>query len=188
EELAPMCRARALAPPLDPRRQARPKRPLLLPACRHGASCFGPGGTDPARGAPCCDAGRPYPPRVAPPVGLVARAARIPENVRAVSIVSLVNDLASELAYPAVPLCVTSVLGAPVPVLGAIEGVAEGAAVGLGALSGWISDRAGGRRVPWIFAGYTLTALARAAVAAAQHWGLVLAGRLVHRTGEAGRR
>jgi MFS family permease len=122
---------------------------------------------------------------VARPIGLVARAARIPENVRAVSIVSLVNDLASELAYPVVPLFLTTVLGAPVAVLGLIEGVAEGVAVGLGALSGWISDRAGGRRVPWIFAGYTLTALARAVVAAAQHWGLVLAGRLVDRTGKA---
>ena len=65
---------------------------------------------------------------------MIARAARIPENVRAVSVVSLVNDLASELAYPVTPLFVTSVLGAPVAALGVIEGIAEGAAVGLGAL------------------------------------------------------
>ena len=116
---------------------------------------------------------------------VTARAARIPENVRAVSYVSLVNDLASELAYPVVPLFLTSVLGAPVAVLGVIEGIAEGVAVGLGALSGWISDRAGGRRVPWIAVGYTLTAVARAAVAAARHWGVVLAGRLVDRSGKA---
>jgi MFS family permease len=117
--------------------------------------------------------------------GLVARAARIPENVRAVSVVSLVNDLASELAYPVVPLFLTSVLGAPVAVLGVIEGVAEGAAVGLGALSGWISDRAGGRRVPWIMSGYALSAGARAVVAAANHWGVVLLGRLTDRGGKA---
>jgi MFS family permease len=117
--------------------------------------------------------------------GVIARAAKIPENVRAVSVVSLVNDLASELAYPVTPLFVTSVLGAPVAALGVIEGIAEGAAVGLGALSGWISDRAGGRRVPWIAAGYTLSALARAAVAAATHWGYVLFGRLVDRSGKA---
>ena len=117
--------------------------------------------------------------------GLIARAARIPENVRAVSYVSLVNDLASELAYPVVPLFLTSVLGAPVAVLGLIEGVAEGVAVGLGAFSGWVSDRAGGRRVPWIAVGYTLTAVSRAAVAAATHWGVVLVGRLTDRTGKA---
>lgn len=116
---------------------------------------------------------------------MLERVRRIPANVRAVSVVSLVNDLASELAYPVVPLFLTIVLGAPVAVLGLIEGIAEGVAVGLGTVSGWVSDRAGGRRVPWIATGYTLTAVSRAAVAAAQHWGLVLAGRLVDRTGKA---
>ncbi|MDH5333541.1 MAG: MFS transporter, partial [Thermoleophilia bacterium] len=101
------------------------------------------------------------------------------------SVVSLVNDLASELAYPVVPLFLTGVLGAPVAVLGLIEGLAEGAAVSLGAASGWISDRAGRRRVPWIGAGYTLTALARGLVAAATHWSLVLVGRLLDRAGKA---
>lgn len=116
---------------------------------------------------------------------MLERARRIPENVRAVSVVSLVNDLASELAYPVVPLFLTTVLGAPVAVLGLIEGIAEGAAVALGAASGWTSDRAGGRRVPWIAGGYTVTALSRALVAAATGWGLVLIGRLADRTGKA---
>jgi MFS family permease len=116
---------------------------------------------------------------------VLERVRRIPANVRAVSLVSLVNDLASELAYPIVPLFLTMVLGAPVAVLGLIEGIAEGAAVGLGTISGWVSDRTGGRRVPWITGGYTLTALSRAAVAAASQWGLVLAGRLADRTGKA---
>jgi len=116
---------------------------------------------------------------------VLERARRIPANVRAVSVVSLVNDLASELAYPVVPLFLTTVIGAPVAVLGLIEGIAEGAAVALGAASGWISDRAGGRRVPWIAGGYTLTAVSRAAVAVATQWGLVLVGRLADRTGKA---
>jgi len=116
---------------------------------------------------------------------VLERASRIPANVRAVSVVSLVNDLASELAYPVVPLFLTTTLGAPVAVLGLIEGIAEGAAVALGAASGWISDRAGGRRVPWIAAGYTVTAVSRAAVAAATQWGLVLVGRVADRTGKA---
>jgi len=118
---------------------------------------------------------------------ILARGRRIPENVRAVSVVSLVNDLASELAYPVVPLFLTITLGAPASVVGLIEGIAEGAAVGLGALSGWISDRAGRRRVPWIGAGYTLTAVARGLVAAAAGWGLVLVGRLLDRVGKAAR-
>jgi MFS family permease len=116
---------------------------------------------------------------------VLERARRIPANVRAVSVVSLVNDLASELAYPVVPLFLTSVIGAPIAVLGLIEGVAEGAAVALGAASGWTSDRAGGRRVPWIASGYGLSASARAVVAASASWGLVLVGRLADRTGKA---
>ena len=118
---------------------------------------------------------------------MLEQARRIPENVRAVSVVSLVNDVASELAYPVVPLFLTIVLGAPVAVIGLIEGIAEGAAVGLGALSGWVSDRSGGRRVPWITAGYSLSATARALIAAATHWGIVLVGRLVDRAGKAAR-
>jgi MFS family permease len=113
------------------------------------------------------------------------RARRIPANVRAVSVVSLVNDLASELAYPVVPLFLTTVIGAPIAVVGLIEGIAEGAAVALGAASGWISDRASQRRVPFIAGGYTVTAFSRALVAAATGWGLVLVGRLADRTGKA---
>ena len=72
----------------------------------------------------------------------------IPGNVRAVSWVSFANDAASELAYPIVPLFLTSTLGAPVAIVGLIEGIAEGAAVGLRGLAGWLSDRHGGRRRP----------------------------------------
>jgi len=118
-------------------------------------------------------------------LAVIERARRIPANVRAVSFVSLANDLASELAYPVVPLFLTTVLGAPVAILGLIEGIAEGAAVALGTVSGRLSDRAGGRRVRWIATGYTMSAVARAAVAAATQWGLVLVGRLADRAGKA---
>ena len=120
-------------------------------------------------------------------IGLRTRAARIPANVRALSWVSFANDLASELAYPVTPLFLTVTLGAPVAVLGVIEGLAEGTAVALGAASGWTSDRAGGKRIPWIASGYGLSALARGLVAAAAGWGLVLVGRLADRVGKAAR-
>jgi MFS family permease len=72
-----------------------------------------------------------------------------------------------------------------VVVLGIVEGAAEGAAVGLGLAAGWLSDRRGGRRVPWVRAGYALTAAARGVVAVAPHWGVVLGGRLADRVGKA---
>lgn len=122
---------------------------------------------------------------VAQRIGAAAR--RLPANVRALAWVSFANDLASELAYPVVPLFLTVTLGAPVAVLGVIEGIAEGVAVGLRGLSGWLSDREGRRRMPWIAGGYGLSAAARPVVAAAPQWGWVLAGRLADRLGKAGR-
>jgi len=101
--------------------------------------------------------------------------------------VSFANDLASELAYPVVPLFLTLTLGAPVAVVGLIEGIAEGIAVGLRGISGRLSDRAAHRRVPWIFSGYGVSALARPLLAAAPAWGWVLGGRLADRLGKAAR-
>jgi MFS family permease len=124
-------------------------------------------------------------------VEAIARARRarlaLPRNVRALSWVSFANDAASELAYPVVPLFLTVTLGAPVAVVGLIEGVAEGIAVGLRGISGWLSDRWGERRLPWVGAGYGGSAAGRVLVAAAPAWGWVLAGRVVDRLGKGAR-
>jgi MFS family permease len=111
----------------------------------------------------------------------------LPTNVRVLGWVSFANDLASELAYPIIPLFLTVTLRAPVEVLGLIEGIAEGVAVGLRGLAGWLSDRFGERRRPWIFGGYGATAAARPLLAAAPAWPVVLAARVVDRLGKAGR-
>jgi MFS family permease len=121
---------------------------------------------------------------VAARIGRAAR--RLPETVRALSWVSLANDAGSELAYPILPLFLTITLGAPVAVVGLIEGVSEGVTVGLRGVAGRLSDR-GERRTPWIVLGYALTALARPVVAAAPAWGWVLGARLGDRLGKAAR-
>src|SRR5579884_3297975 len=114
---------------------------------------------------------------------LQARRA-LPANVRALGWISFANDAASELAYPIVPLFLTIVLGAPVAIVGVIEGIAEGTATGVRLLSGWVSDRTGERRKPWIVGGYGVSTIARALLAAAPGWGLVLAARIVDRLGK----
>jgi MFS family permease len=111
----------------------------------------------------------------------------LPRNVRALSWVSFANDAASELAYPIVPLFLTVTLGAPVAAVGLIEGLAEGISVGLRGLSGWLSDRWGERRLPWIVGGYAGSAGGRVIVAAAPAWGWVLVGRIVDRLGKGAR-
>ncbi len=121
-------------------------------------------------------------------VARIAAARReLPQNVRALGWISFANDLGSELAYPIVPLFLRSVLGASFAVVGVIEGIAEGVAVGLRGIAGWLSDRSGERRKPWIVAGYTLTSLSRPLLAAANAWGIVLGARLIDRAGKAAR-
>ena len=56
--------------------------------------------------------------------------------------------------------------------MGLIEGIAEGIATGVRLLSGWVSDRMGDRRKPWILGGYGASAVARGLLAAAPGWGL----------------
>jgi MFS family permease len=125
----------------------------------------------------------------APPLRtrIAAARRRLPQNVRALGWVSFANDAASELAYPIVPLFLTITLGAPVAVVGVIEGIAEGTATGVRLLSGWVSDRMGERRKPWIVGGYSVSALSRALLAAAPGWGLVLVARIVDRLGKGAR-
>src|SRR5262249_27242478 len=121
-------------------------------------------------------------------LGRVESARRtLPGNVRRLGWISFANDAASELAYPIVPLFLTITLGAPVAVVGGIEGVAEGLATGVRLLSGWVSDRMGNRRKPWIIGGYGASAVARGALAAAPAWGWVLVARIVDRLGKGAR-
>jgi MFS family permease len=101
--------------------------------------------------------------------------------------VSFANDVASELAYPIVPLFLRTTLGASYTIIGIIEGIAEGVAVGFRGLAGRLSDLGGERRKPWIAAGYGLTTLSRPLLAVANGWGLVLGARLADRAGKAAR-
>lgn len=103
-------------------------------------------------------------------------------NVRVLSAVSFLQDTASELLYPLLPIYLTTVLGAPPAVVGAIEGVAEGAASMTKLAVGPLGDRYAKR--PLIAAGYGMAALGKVIVAAAGAWPGVLTGRVVDRLGK----
>ncbi|HEY7052478.1 MAG TPA: MFS transporter [Mycobacterium sp.] len=103
-------------------------------------------------------------------------------NVRVLSLVSLLQDTASELLYPLLPLYLTTVLGAPPSVVGAVEGAAEGAASLTKIAAGPLGDRFARR--PLIATGYGMAALGKLIVAVAGAWGGVLAGRVVDRLGK----
>ena len=103
-------------------------------------------------------------------------------NVRVLSLVSLLQDAASELLYPLLPIYLTTVLGAPPSVVGAVEGAAEGAASLTKVVSGPLGDRFARR--PLIATGYGMAALGKLIVAAAGAWPGVLVGRVVDRLGK----
>jgi MFS family permease len=107
----------------------------------------------------------------------------VTRNVFRLGIVSFAADIASEMAYPLIPVFLTSTLGAPVAAVGAIEGVAEGTASSLKVASGWLSDRVG-RRKGLVSAGYALSALGKALLALAFAWPQVFAARFVDRFGK----
>ena len=103
-------------------------------------------------------------------------------NVRVLSAVSFLQDAASELLYPLLPIYLTVFLGAPPAVVGAIEGVAEGAASLTKLAAGPLGDRFAKR--PLIATGYGMAALGKVMVAAFAAWPGVLAGRVVDRLGK----
>lgn len=112
-----------------------------------------------------------------------SRLRGLPRTVWLIGLISLVNDSASEMLYPLVPLLVTQVLHSGPRALGLIEGLAEAAAALFKLLSGLVFDRTG-RAKPWIIAGYGIAGVARPLIALAGSWPLVLALRLADRLGK----
>ena len=114
---------------------------------------------------------------------MLARVRTLDPNVRSLGLVSLLSDLSSEIAYPLFPLFVTSVLGAPVALLGLIEGIAEATASITKYPFGQAADYTGRRR-PFVLAGYALGGLGKLVIALAGGWPMALAGRFTDRLGK----
>ena len=108
---------------------------------------------------------------------------RLSGTVIALGFVSLLTDISSEMVYTQIPLFLTGVIGAPVAVVGLIEGFAESAASLLKLLSGWISDHFG-RRKPLAALGYAFGAASKPLMALANVWQTVLALRFLDRVGK----
>jgi MFS family permease len=96
---------------------------------------------------------------------------------------SLVNDAASELLYPVLPLYLVVTLHAPAAAVGLVEGAAGAASQIVGYVVGRHSDRIH-RRLPFVWIGYTLSNIAKPLVALAPAWGWVLGARVLDRAGK----
>jgi MFS family permease len=107
----------------------------------------------------------------------------LPRTVWLIGLISLVNDGASEMLYPLVPLFLSSVLMAGPRAMGIIEGVAEATASLLKLFSGVIVDRTR-RAKPWIVFGYGLAGLGRPLIAFVGSWPWLLTIRFADRVGK----
>jgi MFS family permease len=108
---------------------------------------------------------------------------KLKPQVVLLGLAALLNDAASELIYPLLPVFLTATLGATPAVVGLIEGAAEFMASVVKYFSGAWSDRAK-KRKPMVVSGYALAAASRLLIAAATMWPLVLTARLLDRTGK----
>jgi MFS family permease len=95
--------------------------------------------------------------------------------------VSLLNDVATEMAYPLLPAFLRS-MGAGSATLGMMEGVAES----VSALVKWFTGRAsdGRARKPFVAAGYAVASLVRPLLALTTHGWQVVAIRATDRIGK----
>lgn len=108
---------------------------------------------------------------------------QLDKNVVLLGIVSLLNDVSSEMIMPLLPIFLTSILGAPAAIVGLIEGIAEATSNTFKLVSGWVSDKLG-RRKPFVIAGYSLSAIAKPCFALAGSWPFVLLIRFTDRVGK----
>src|SRR5713226_7242402 len=115
--------------------------------------------------------------------GHVEEPRKLRPQVILLGFVSLLNDSASEMIYPLLPVFLTSTLGATPVIVGLIEGTADALSSILKLAAGWMSDRLPYRK-PLIVGGYALAAASRAWISVAGRWPSVLGARLLDRTGK----
>jgi len=108
---------------------------------------------------------------------------RLPQAVWLIGLISLVNDAASDMLYPLIPLYLASVLMAGPRTLGIIEGIAEATASILKLFSGVIVDYTS-RTKAWIVFGYALAGFGRPLIAFISSWPFLLAIRFADRVGK----
>ncbi|MCG2633528.1 MAG: MFS transporter [Gammaproteobacteria bacterium] len=107
----------------------------------------------------------------------------LPRTVVIFGLVSLLNDTASEMITPLLPLFLTATLGAGPAIVGLVEGLAEATASILKLVSGWLADR-GWSAKKLVVGGYGVSNTSRPLIGFALGWGWVLLLRFLDRVGK----
>ena len=108
----------------------------------------------------------------------------LPRTVIVIGLVSLLNDFASEMVTPLIPLLLVTVLAAGPLALGFIEGLADATTNLLKLWAGRRSDSGARRRKPYVLFGYALSNLVRPLIGLSMSWLMVLGIRVTDRVGK----
>ena len=107
----------------------------------------------------------------------------LPRTVVILGLVSLLNDAASEMITPLLPIFLTAALGAGPAIVGLVEGLAEATASILKLVSGRLADR-GVPAKGLVIGGYGLSNATRPLIGFATGWAAVLVMRFLDRVGK----
>lgn len=110
-------------------------------------------------------------------------AGALPRTVIVLGLVSLLNDAASEMITPLLPIFLTATLGAGPAIVGFVEGLAEATASVLKLVSGRLADR-GVSAKGLVVGGYGLSNVTRPLIGLATGWATVLLFRFLDRVGK----
>lgn len=108
---------------------------------------------------------------------------KLPGTVIVLGFVSLLNDVASDMIAPLLPIFLATALGAGPAIVGLIEGVAETTSSLLKLYAGRLGDRGIGHK-RLALGGYLISNIARPLIGIATNWPFVLAMRFCDRIGK----
>jgi MFS family permease len=115
---------------------------------------------------------------------LISKRGKLPRTIVIIGLVSLLNDFASEMVVPLIPLLLATMLTASPVALGLIEGMADTVSNLLKLWAGRHSDLYSRRRKPYVVFGYLLSNLARPLIGISGSWLTVLTVRVTDRIGK----
>ena len=115
---------------------------------------------------------------------MASPAARLPAGIYVIGLVSMLNDIATEMVTPLIPILLATLLASGPVVLGLVEGLANAVACLMQIWAGRFSDARGGRRKPFAVTGYLISNLMRPMLALATVWWHVVMIRALDRVGK----
>jgi MFS family permease len=108
---------------------------------------------------------------------------KIPKNVKYLGFVSFLNDVASEIIYPLLPVFLSVYIGVGTTFIGLVEGIAESTASLLKLFSGWFSDKIKKRKLLAVI-GYSISSVIRPFIAISSAGWHIITLRFLDRVGK----